>query len=367
MARVACRLAMPAGARVSDASEARRPAATHRPARMTISAIVPVFDGAAVLGRSLPPLVAFARSGAIDEVIVVDDGSADASARIAAECGAQVIASGGRLGPGGARNRGGAVARGEVLWFVDADVVVHDDAAAVIASAFADTTVAAVFGTYDDTPAAPNFLSQYRNLLHRHHHIDADPAAETFWAGCGAVRADAFAAAGGFDATGFPRPSIEDVELGLRLRARGYAIRIDTALQGKHLKTWHLASLVRTDVLHRALPWTRLMAARRIPAVLNTRPAERWRAALAWLLALSVPAALAGVVPWPVPPLAALAALAANAPLVTHFARARGPLFALGAGLFHQVYYLYASAAFVAGMLAVAVEGRRASRTSRRA
>ena len=333
----------------------------------TISAIVPVFDGEAVLPRSLAPLIRFLRDGAIAELIVVDDGSTDASAAIATCLGAQVIASGGRLGPGGARNRGAAIARGANLWFVDADVVVHDDAAAVLACALADDGVTAVFGTYDSAPAAPGFLSQYRNLLHRHHHMNADPEAKTFWAGCGAVRAAAFAGVGGFDAARYPRPSIEDVELGLRLRDRGGAIRIEPGLQAKHLKEWRFASLVRTDVVDRAVPWTRLILERRIPAVLNTRPAERWRAGLAWLFALSLPAALAGVVPWIAPPALGSLALVANAGLVARFARAHGPGFALGAGLFHQVHYLYASAGFMAGALAFAVDGARASTTSRRA
>ena len=333
----------------------------------TISAVVPVFNGEAVLPRSLAPLIRFLRDGTIAELIVVDDGSSDMSAAVAAGLGAQVIASGGRLGPGGARNRGAAIARGAILWFVDADVVVHDDAAAVLARALTDDGVTAVFGTYDDAPAAPGFLSQYRNLLHRHHHMDADPDAETFWAGCGAVRAAAFAEAGGFDAARYPRPSIEDVELGLRLRDRGGAIRIEPGLQAKHLKEWRFASIVRTDVVDRAVPWTRLILERRVPAVLNTRPAERWRAVLAWLFALSLPAALAGLVPWLALPALGLLALSANAGLVARFARARGPGFALGAGLFHQVHYLYASAGFIAGALAVAVAGARASMTSRSA
>ena len=352
--------------------DARRPAPAPG-SRLTasrptaISAIVPVLDGEAVLPRSLAPLAEAVRRGEIAELIVVDDGSTDASARIAAGLGARVLASGGRLGPGGARNRGAAVARGDILWFVDADVVVHDDAAPVLARAFEDEGVAAVFGTYDDAPGAPNFLSQYRNLLHRHHHLDAAGPAETFWAGCGAVRAAAFAAAGGFDAARYPRPSVEDVELGLRLRALGFAILVEPRLEAKHLKEWHLANLVHTDVVHRALPWTKLMRQRRIPAVLNTRPAERWRAALAWILAMSIVAALAGVVSPIVPPALALAALAANARLVRRFAQSRGPLFALAAGLFHQVHYVYASAAFVVGTLSAALEGARASRTSRRA
>ena len=86
------------------------------PGRATISAIVPVFDGEAVLPRALAPLIRFLRDGAIAELIVVDDGSTDASAAVAAGLGARVIASGGRLGPAGARNRGAAIARGAILW-----------------------------------------------------------------------------------------------------------------------------------------------------------------------------------------------------------------------------------------------------------
>lgn len=316
-----------------------------------VTVVVPVYNGAATLARCLAPLVAFARASSIAEVIVVDDGSTDDSARIAADAGARVLASGGRLGPGGARNRGAEEARGDVLWFVDADVVVHDDAARVLADALARTGADAVFGTYDEAPGDPGFLSQYKNLAHRHQHCSADPAAETFWAGCGAVRARAFADAGGFDARRYPRPSIEDVELGLRLRARGFTIRIEPRLEATHLKRWRFADLVRTDLRDRALPWTALIVEGRMPAVLNTRPAELARAALAWALALSLPAAATGFVPAWTPLALYLAGIVAQPGLFALFLRARGFAFALGAIAFHQVHYLYASAAFVAARL----------------
>ena len=67
-----------------------------------ISVVVPVYNGEATLARCLAPLVAFAVDGEIAELIVVDDGSTDASAWIAAEAGARVVPSGGRVGPGGA-------------------------------------------------------------------------------------------------------------------------------------------------------------------------------------------------------------------------------------------------------------------------
>ena len=323
----------------------RRPGGAATPA---ISVIVPVYNGEAVLARCLLPLVAFLLDGEIAEVIVVDDGSTDSSAWIATEAGARVVPSGGRLGPGGARNRGAEVAAGDVLWFVDADVVVHTDAARVLKDALARTGAAAVFGTYDEFPAATNFLSQYKNLSHRHHHVRSERLAETFWAGCGAVRSDAFWSVGGFDAERYPEPSIEDVELGVRLRRRGHAIFIEPELQGQHLKAWHFANLLRTDIVQRAYPWTRLMQEQPMRATLNVSTGERLRALLAWALALSAAVAMTGKGSFALMFALLAAAIAANAHLFALFLRTNGMVFALGAILFHQFAYLYASAAFVA-------------------
>src|SRR5215218_5981065 len=103
-------------------------------------------------------------------------------------------------GPAAARNRGASAATAEVLVFVDSDVEVHPDALARIQAHFAaDPGLAAVFGAYDDDPSDPGLTSRYRNLLHHHVHAGAGGEAETFWAGLGAVRCEAFEAAGGFD------------------------------------------------------------------------------------------------------------------------------------------------------------------------
>ncbi len=118
-----------------------------------ISAIIPVYNGEATLRRSLEPLLAMRARGEIAEIIVVDDQSTDASARIARAMDVRVLDSGGRLGPGGARNVAAQQAVGEVLWFVDADVVVHADAARVLTDALQRTGATAVFGAYDDAPA----------------------------------------------------------------------------------------------------------------------------------------------------------------------------------------------------------------------
>ena len=56
--------------------------------------------------------------------------------------------------------------------------------------------------------------------------------ATTFWAGLGAIQRTAFLEAGGFDAEQYRAPSIEDVELGLRLAAAGARIRLDPSVRG---------------------------------------------------------------------------------------------------------------------------------------
>jgi GT2 family glycosyltransferase len=163
-------------------------------------------------------------------------------------------------GPAAARNQAADGCEADVLVFVDSDVEVHPDALARIAEHFAtDPELTAVFGAYDDDPGDPGLTSRYRNLLHHHVHAGAAGEAESFWAGLGAVRREAFAAAGGFDAERFPLASVEDIELGMRLRRGGARIVLDPQIRGRHLKRWTPLSMARTDFSRRGVPWLRLL------------------------------------------------------------------------------------------------------------
>ncbi|MCB1843698.1 MAG: glycosyltransferase [Halioglobus sp.] len=331
-----------------------------------ISVVMPVYNGEAFIVHSLPPLVAMRDRGEVLDVYMVDDGSTDGSVALAESLGATVIHSGGRLGPGGARNRAALMARGEILWFVDADVVVHADAAQALRSGFAEEQVVAVFGSYDDKPPAKNFFSQYKNLVHHYYHQRARAEAQTFWSGCGAVRVDAFSAAGGFDVERYQHPSIEDIELGYRLIKAGGQIRLRHDVLCTHLKVWRFWNLVHTEVLRRAIPWSRLIVTSTgLPDDLNTGATEQARAALAGLFFLSILAVLAGFSPVILLPAMLCLVLFANREIAWLFYQRGGLLFALAALLFHQVYYLYSSASFVYVVLeqaALKLIGRRSSR-----
>jgi glycosyltransferase involved in cell wall biosynthesis len=222
------------------------------------------------------------------EIIVVDDASSDGSATAAEELGMQVIRLAAQHGPAHARNVGAQVARGEVLVFVDADVCVHPDALALMTSDLSKApTLSAVFGSYDSSPAASDFISHYKTLQHHFFHQTSPSEACTFWSGCGAVRRDIFLAFGGFTAD-YRRPSIEDIEFGTRLTRAGHTIKLNPQIQVKHLKKWTLGLVIRTDILDRAIPWTRLLLQyRSFPRVLNLVISQRISVLLALIFAAS--------------------------------------------------------------------------------
>lgn len=317
----------------------------------TISVIMPAFNAAHYLERSLPPLIQLRDQGDVSEVIVVDDCSTDPSnVETARRLGATIMSTPVNSGPGAARNIASKAAVGEIVWFVDADVVAHATGPSKVREAFADKTVVAAFGSYDDKPPAKGFASQYKNLVHRYYHQRGRSDASTFWAGCGAVRRTSFLAVGGFDQGSYKKPAIEDIELGHRIRDAGGRIRLVHGLLGTHLKKWSLVELVRTDIFQRALPWSRLLlSSPRRDDDLNVSKAEKVRAiiAMAWIASvLALPLAL--LVPellWVVA-LTTVAMVLANWPLVKFFYNRHGLLFAVTALLFHQVYYLYSTATY---------------------
>lgn len=335
----------------------------------TVSVVMPLFNAEATIDACLAPLVAMRAAGEVGEIIVVDDGCTDSSVeRVQRHPGVRLLRRGPRAGPAAARNAGSAEASGEYLWFVDSDVVLAPDAARVLQRVLVEVRPQAVMGSYDDAPGAPNFLSQYKNLVHAYYHHRGRREAATFWSGCGAIQRSVFDALGGFDAARYPYPSIEDIELGYRVREAGGRIVLEPSLQGKHLKEWRLANLLHTEIFRRAIPWSELMFERKaLTDDLNVGRGERLRALLALGSVGAFAAWALGWVPAALPAVVAGATIVANWPLLAFFHRRRGAIFALRAFLFHQAYYCYSSASFAAAWVRHRLGGRVSSSSARQA
>lgn len=305
----------------------------------SLSIVVPVHFGGEAFRACVAALLEALHPR--DELIVVADGVTDGAWQDLVGTRARLVVSRQTWGPAHARNRGAREATGDVLLFVDADCLVHPDTLNQIRERFsADPHLDALIGSYDDAPAAPGLVSQYRNLLHHHTHQRGPDDVTTFWGACGAVRREAFDAVGGFDET-YRTPSIEDVEFGARLVGAGYRIRLMRNVQVKHLKQWTAASLIRTDVLARAAPWTELLLRHR---TVGTGLSLSWQARLSTVFVCALPSLAVVLHTDPaLIPVAALAVLSVVAALnVSFYAflwRTRGAGFAVRAVPWHLVYF----------------------------
>jgi len=278
------------------------------------------------------------------EVVFVFDGDAAPAPAWLDQPGVTIVTTGIRSGPSVSRNLGARSARGDILFFVDADVEVARDAIECVQAAFTgNPDVVGLFGICDDEPPADGLASVFRNLLHHHAHVSNPGKTDTFWSGCGAIRTADFRDVGGFDEK-YAIPSVEDIELGMRIAAHGGRVVRAPELLCKHLKRWTFASMVITDIVHRARPWTHLvMNSRKLPASLTLD----WRDRLSSICSILLAGCLAAAAFTPVALWIALscgvALVALNSDFYRLCLRKRGLGFAFSAAALHWLYFVYSS------------------------
>jgi len=289
------------------------------------------------------------------EVLVCDDGSrVQVRAEDVAPANLDVRVFGQpRRGPAAARNFLAAKARARYLFFLDADTVpCHKTVACAKMIISEHPDIEAFFGSYDSAPEHSSLISTYRNLLHHlTHQQSAGSTVSTFWCGCGVILRDIYLESGGLSDV-YYRPSIEDIELGMRITQSGVKVWIFSALQVKHRKHWTLLKWLHTDLCCRGIPWVRLM-----------RSANSWKNQLnfSWSQRIAAAAALGvllfgGGIPFaPVLAIPAIGALAVFVLLNYRFfalvACKRGILGAAAAVPCHVIYALICVLSFFVGIL----------------
>lgn len=194
----------------------------------TVSIVIPVKDRADDLRNCLTSLAQLDYPQDWLEVVVVDDGSSDATPAVARELGATLLESGAvGGGPALARNKGAAAATGEILAFIDSDCTASAGWLTELLPAFFDEKLAAVGGWVDGMhlgSALDRYEAVMSSLNLGRREMSAGSGGDTFYLpSCNLLlRKSAFVAAGGFN----PDMQVgEDVDLTWRLRDAGWKIQ----------------------------------------------------------------------------------------------------------------------------------------------
>jgi GT2 family glycosyltransferase len=217
---------------------------TRLPTTPEVSVIVPVRDGA----RSLPSLLDSLAAQELDdhryEVIVVDNGSRDGTAEIAAALGARVVSEP-RPNRSRARNAGARVARADAFAFIDVDC----GATPRWLSALLDCRGRAplVAGKVAiATRASPNAIERFESRWR----FKQEAGVRQGWAATAnlLVEREAFEAIGGLSAT--YRHIGEDVDFCLRARRAGFGLAFCESALVYHEAEHELSPVMRRAFFH---------------------------------------------------------------------------------------------------------------------
>ncbi|MCZ7568453.1 MAG: glycosyltransferase [Ardenticatenaceae bacterium] len=250
---------------------------------MKFSVIIPARNAANTIGDTLWALRRQTIPAGEIEIIVVDDGSTDATAAVAKALGARVLTQS-HAGPAAARNAGARAASGALLLFTDADCVPAPDWVTKLTAPLADPDIAGAKGVYTtDQRAAVARLVQieyeekYARLAARR---DID-FIDTYSA---VYRRDIFLAAGGFDES-FRAASVEDQEFSFRLVQAGYRLHFAPGARVAHRHVETLPAYARRK--YRYGYWKALLLRRHPGRIAGDSHTPRTQLVhMAWLLGL---------------------------------------------------------------------------------
>jgi GT2 family glycosyltransferase len=228
----------------------------------SISVVIPARDASGTLAECLEALAA--QEPRPDELVVVDDGSADGTRSIAQSVGALVVQGQGR-GAAAARNLGAAAATGDVIVFLDADVCLVPGFLQLVRQAFT-AGECALCGMLAPQCPERGLASAYKNGWMHYTYAAKAGRAALFYTSCSAITRDLFQRSGGFD-EGYGAPGLEDTDFGQRLHASGVTPLVDTGLLGVHRKSYRLRDVLALD-FKRSVALVRLVLRRgkRFPA-----------------------------------------------------------------------------------------------------
>lgn len=182
-----------------------------------ISVVIPTYNSRETLARLLDSLNSSVLTGF--ETLVVDDASTDGTMQMLESYDVNVLRMKDNKGPSAARNMGVRVAKGDVILFLDSDVVVLPETLGEVDRFFSGHPDHSVMvGVYSPKPANSGSWPLYKALqCYSYYRRFPDITRVTLlWSAVAAFRKDVYLSSGGFDVV-FDRPIMEDLEFGRRI------------------------------------------------------------------------------------------------------------------------------------------------------
>ncbi|MCD1258460.1 glycosyltransferase family 2 protein [Paenibacillus athensensis] len=194
-----------------------------------VSVVIPNYNYAKTLPRCLDSLMQQTYQPL--EIIVVDDGSTDNSVEIIQKYPCKLIRTQNK-GVSSARNTGVAESAGEIVFFLDSDVALFEDAIANTVDAFRkDETLGSVCGIYaKEALFTDSLFEEYRTLQGYYWRKSSEGYVTAGFFSLGAVKKSVFIELGGFNEN---LNNSEDIEFGHRLNIN-YRLLLTSTVMGYH-------------------------------------------------------------------------------------------------------------------------------------
>lgn len=218
-----------------------------------ISVVVPTYRRPDLLVRCLDALDGQDLPRERFEVVVVDDGSGDATAQVLRRPGVNGLVQPVNAGPAAARNRGAGAATGQLLLFLDDDIVAAPDLLSThLARHAAGDESLGVLGRVDWDPGLA--VTPFMRWLDRSglqfaydtwlREGPVDPPYAAFYTANLSMHRSTFERSGGFDER-FPYAAFEDMELAYRLTGAGFRLDYRPQARGWHTRAMDLPGFCR--------------------------------------------------------------------------------------------------------------------------
>ncbi len=179
------------------------------------------------------------------EVIVVDDGMDEKTRKTAERYPVRITPNNGQ-GVSAARNTGAHTAKGDIILFIDSDIILPENGLKRLEEDFKDPETDGVVGLLSDEVPYSDFFSDYKNLWMHFTYLTLPSCINLFYTSIAAMRRKKFIQTGGFDEK-YRKPSVEDTDFGRKICDAGLKIVSDKELKVVHLKTYDFWSVIKTD------------------------------------------------------------------------------------------------------------------------